>query len=152
MLDPQSDEYDSKLAAHLTQVYHKDATEIEQSAFFDTDLLKDYIGYARSTFRPILSKEAQDALKVAYVEMRKVGARLGQVTAYPRQLEALVRLAEAHAKMRFKNMVDLEDVEEAKRLHREALKQSAVDPASGRIDVSILTTGMCHGASQSVED
>jgi DNA replication licensing factor MCM4 len=27
-------------------------------------------------------------------------------------------------------------------LHREALKQSATDPLSGRIDVSILTTGM----------
>lgn len=33
------------------------------------------------------------------------------------------------------------DVEEAKRLHREALKQSAVDPKTGRIDVGILTTG-----------
>lgn len=28
------------------------------------------------------------------------------------------------------------------RLHREALKQSATDPLSGKIDVSILTTGM----------
>lgn len=28
------------------------------------------------------------------------------------------------------------------RLHREALKQSATDPASGRIDVGILTTGL----------
>lgn len=28
------------------------------------------------------------------------------------------------------------------RLHREALKQSATDPVSGKIDVSILTTGM----------
>merc|ERR1712179_784846 len=33
------------------------------------------------------------------------------------------------------------DVEEAARLHREALKQSATDPLTGRIDVSILTTG-----------
>jgi DNA replication licensing factor MCM4 len=33
------------------------------------------------------------------------------------------------------------DVEEATRLHREALKQSATDPLSGKIDVSILTTG-----------
>lgn len=28
------------------------------------------------------------------------------------------------------------------RLHREALKQSAIDPLSGKIDISILTTGM----------
>lgn len=32
------------------------------------------------------------------------------------------------------------------RLHREALKQSAVDPLSGKIDVSILTTGVSAAA------
>lgn len=34
------------------------------------------------------------------------------------------------------------DVEEAKRLHREALKQSCIDPKTGMIDVNILTTGV----------
>ncbi len=38
------------------------------------------------------------------------------------------------------------DVEEAHRLHREALKQSATDPMSGKIDVSILTTGQSEGS------
>merc|ERR1712037_749064 len=66
---------------------------------------------------------------------------MGQVTAYPRQLESLIRLSEAHARMRFSNLVELEDVEEAARLHREALKQSATDPLTGRVDVTILTTG-----------
>lgn len=33
-------------------------------------------------------------------------------------------------------------MEEAKRLHREALKQSATDPRTGIVDISILTTGM----------
>lgn len=32
------------------------------------------------------------------------------------------------------------------RLHREALKQSATDPLSGKIDVGILTTGMSSAA------
>ena len=35
--------------------------------------------------------------------------------------------------MRFSNLVELEDVEEAARLHREALKQSATDPLTGRV-------------------
>ena len=59
-----------------------------------------------------------------------MGAGRGQVTAYPRQLESLIRLSEAHARMRFSPTVELEDVEEAARLHREALKQSATDPMS----------------------
>jgi DNA replication licensing factor MCM4 len=57
-------------------------------------------------------------------------------------LESLIRLSEAHAKMRFSNTVEIIDVEEAKRLHREALKQSATDPKTGIIDVGILTTGV----------
>jgi DNA replication licensing factor MCM4 len=32
------------------------------------------------------------------------------------------------------------------RLHREALKQSATDPLSGKIDVGILTTGLSSAA------
>ena len=106
------------------------------------NLVKDYIGYARANFHPILSNEAQESLKNAYVEMRKVGSGKGQITAYPRQLESLIRLAEAHAKVRLSNQVDLVDVDEALRLHREAIKQSATDPASGKIDISILTTGL----------
>lgn len=77
----------------------------------------------------------------AYVDMRKIGSGRGMVSAYPRQLESLIRLAEAHAKVRFSNKVETIDVEEAKRLHREALKQSATDPRTGFVDISILTTG-----------
>ena len=36
-------------------------------------------------------------------------------------------------RMRFSKLVELEDVEEAARLHREALKQSATDPLTGRV-------------------
>lgn len=74
--------------------------------------------------------------------MRKIGSGRGMVSAYPRQLESLIRLAEAHAKVRFSDKVETIDVEEAKRLHREALKQSATDPRTGFVDISILTTGM----------
>uniref|UniRef100_A0A452IW72 DNA replication licensing factor MCM4 n=1 Tax=Gopherus agassizii TaxID=38772 RepID=A0A452IW72_9SAUR len=73
---------------------------------------------------------------------RKIGSGRGMVSAYPRQLESLIRLAEAHAKVRFSNKVETIDVEEAKRLHREALKQSATDPRTGIVDISILTTGI----------
>jgi len=78
--------------------------------------------------------------------MRKVGSGRGQITAFPRQLESLIRLSECHAKMRYSNTVELQDVDEAHRLHREALKQSATDPMSGKIDVSILTTGQSSGS------
>ena len=102
---------------------------------------RNYIKYAKQTFNPVLSDAAGQQLIQNYVEMRKIGSGRGQITAYPRQLESLIRLSEAHARMRFSDTVELQDVEEAARLHREALKQSATDPTTGRIDVSILTTG-----------
>ena len=48
-----------------------------------------------------------------------------KITAYPRQLESLICLSEAHVRMRFSHTVEIVDVKEAARLHREALKHSA---------------------------
>ncbi|XP_073085591.1 DNA replication licensing factor MCM4 isoform X2 [Manis javanica] len=141
MLDPQDEAYDRRLAHHLVALYYR-SEEQEAEEFMDMAVLKDYIAYAHSTVMPRLSQEASQALIEAYVDMRKIGSSRGMVSAYPRQLESLIRLAEAHAKVRFSNKVEAIDVEEAKRLHREALKQSATDPRTGIVDIAILTTGM----------
>uniref|UniRef100_A0A8C7BQP9 DNA replication licensing factor MCM4 n=1 Tax=Neovison vison TaxID=452646 RepID=A0A8C7BQP9_NEOVI len=141
MLDPQDEAYDRRLAHHLVALYYQSEEQVEEE-FMDMAVLKDYIAYAHSMVMPRLSQEASQALIEAYVDMRKIGSSRGMVSAYPRQLESLIRLAEAHAKVRFSSKVEGVDVEEAKRLHREALKQSATDPRTGIVDISILTTGM----------
>ncbi|VEL17412.1 unnamed protein product [Protopolystoma xenopodis] len=74
--------------------------------------------------------------------MHLLNAFISKISAYPRQLESLVRLGEAHACMRLSNTVTVEDCREARRLQREALKQAAIDPMTGTIDVNILTTGI----------
>ncbi|OWK04422.1 MCM4 [Cervus elaphus hippelaphus] len=133
--------YDRRLAHHLVSLYYQSEEQAQEEGM-DMAVLRDYIAYAHSTVMPRLSQDASQALIEAYVDMRKVGSSRGMVSAYPRQLESLIRLAEAHAKVRFSNKVEAIDVEEAKRLHREALKQSATDPRTGIVDISILTTGM----------
>lgn len=79
-----------------------------------------------------------------YVEMRKLGqdvrAAEKRITATTRQLESMIRLSEAHAKMRLSSTVTRADVREAYRLIRSALKTAATD-AQGRIDMSLLTEG-----------
>ncbi|KAK4294833.1 hypothetical protein Pmani_032570 [Petrolisthes manimaculis] len=145
ILDPQDELYDRRLARHLVSLYYRSESMSEEETL-DMGILRDFLAYAREYVHPKLSEDASQRLISAYVDMRKVGSGRGQVTAYPRQLESLIRLAEAHAKVRLSHMVEVTDVEEAWRLHREALKQSATDPMSGKIDVSILTTGLSSAA------
>lgn len=77
--------------------------------------------------------------------MRKLGedvrAAERRITATTRQLESMIRLAEAHAKMRLSETVTSDDVREAVRLIKSALKQAATDARTGLIDMSLLTEG-----------
>jgi DNA replication licensing factor MCM4 len=77
--------------------------------------------------------------------MRKLGedvrAAERRITATTRQLESMIRLAEAHAKMRLSEIVTRDDVQEAVRLIKSALKQAATDSRTGLIDMSLLTEG-----------
>ena len=77
--------------------------------------------------------------------MRKLGedvrAAERRITATTRQLESMIRLAEAHAKMRLSEEVTEHDVHEAVRLIKSAIKQAATDARTGLIDMGLLTEG-----------
>lgn len=94
----------------------------------------------------MISERAGEELVSAYAALRKVGedprASEKTITATTRQLESLIRLSEAHARMRFSSIVDVEDVKEANRLMRDAIHTSAMDPSTGRIDMGLLNTGV----------
>ena len=75
-----------------------------------------------------------------------------RITATTRQLESLIRLSEAHARMRFADFVELRDVKEASRLMREAIRTSAMDPRTGKIDMGLLNTGTGAGQRKLRED
>jgi DNA replication licensing factor MCM4 len=77
----------------------------------------------------------------AYVDMRKLG----------QDVESMIRLAEAHAKMRLSTEVSHDDVQEAVRLIRSALKTAATD-AQGRIDMSLLTEGVSAAERRRLAD
>lgn len=151
ILDPQSEYHDKKLARHLVSMYYRSKQEVDNE-HMDMCILRDYIRYARENVHPTLTPASSQQLVEAYVQMRKIGSGRGQISAFPRQLESLIRIAEALAKLRLSNQVTVEDVDEAKRLHREALKQSATDPQSGKIDISILTTGLSEAARRKKQD
>jgi len=59
-----------------------------------------------------------------------------------RQLEALVRLAEASARLRLSPIIEDEDAERVVRIVDRCLKDVAYDPNSGTFDIDKLVTGI----------
>ncbi len=74
--------------------------------------------------------------------MRTLGNSKKTISATPRQLESLIRLSEARARLRFSKYVMKEDVDEALRLVRVATQQAATNPETGVIDMDLITTGI----------
>jgi len=109
----------------------------------DPELLRKYIIYARRNAHPRLSKEASERILKFYVEMRNKerDEEGGSVPITVRQLEALIRLAEARARMRLSNEVTAEDAEEVIRLMKECLRRVGVDPETKRFDIDAIMTG-----------
>jgi len=95
------------------------------------DFLAKYISYARKHCSPKLTEEATKALVEEYSKMRNMGSNKKTITATPRQLESMIRIAESLAKMRLATDVTQKDVEEAVRLIKTAMQQSATDPKTG---------------------
>lgn len=147
VLDRIDEQNDRRLARHLVSMYLEDAPENAAGTqeILPVEFLTSYISYARARCQPVITQEASDELVRRYVEMRKLGedvrASERRITATTRQLESMIRLAEAHAKMRLSARVTADDVLEAVRLIKSALKQAATDSRTGLIDMSLLTEG-----------
>ncbi|OAQ72413.1 DNA replication licensing factor mcm4 [Pochonia chlamydosporia 170] len=146
ILDRVDEKMDKRLAKHLLSLYIEDKPHSAPSNndILPVEFLTLYISYARSQIQPTISREAGEELVKAYVAMRALGqdvrAAEKRITATTRQLESMIRLSEAHAKMRLSHTVTKEDVREANRLIQSALKTAATD-SQGRIDMSLLTEG-----------
>ena len=104
--------------------------------------MSKYISYARKYINPVISDDAGSLIVNEYKKMRGIGSAFKTITATPRQLESLIRLSEAHAKLRLSKYVELPDVEEAAWLIRVATHQAATDPLTGKIDMDIITSGV----------
>ncbi|OHT08484.1 MCM2/3/5 family protein [Tritrichomonas foetus] len=146
ILDRVDEAHDLQLARHIVGLY---TANNETQATIPINQLTDYIAYAKEHCNPVFTDESQKVLIDGYVEMRSLGGR-NVVSATPRQLESCIRLAEANAKMRLSPFVEKEDAEEALRLLKEALHQSATDPTTGIIDIDNLTTGTSAEKRQKV--
>ena len=104
------------------------------------EVLTAYISEARK-INPKISDNVVNELINHYLKMRESGGK-NTISATPRQLESLIRLSEARARLRFSKFVEKEDVEEAVTLIKVATQQAATDPVTGVIDMDLLQTGI----------
>ena len=104
------------------------------------EVLTAYISEARK-INPKISDNIVNVLINHYLKMRESGGK-NTISATPRQLESLIRLSEARARLRFSKYVEKEDVEEAVALIKVATQQAATDPVTGVIDMDLLQTGI----------
>lgn len=141
--DLPSKEKDEKLAEHILKL-HQDSTS--QKVEIDTDLLRKYIAYSKSKFKPVLSDEALNKIKDFYVELRNTGSNEDEavkpIPISARQLEALVRLAEARAKLKLSNTVTGEDAQLAIDILTFCLQMVGIDPETKQMDIDLITTGI----------
>ncbi len=139
--DTPNAEGDRALAEYVLD-FHRQYYPESLEHVIPRDLLKKYIAYARKHVRPRLSEEAKKKLVDFYVEMRTKSQGVDSPIAItPRQLEALVRLAEAHAKMALSEIVMEKDAEAAIELMMAFLRSVGYDVESKRIDIDIVMTG-----------
>ena len=142
VLDKPNAVTDRRLARHLVNLYYDVPTARKPE--LKKKELAEYISYARENIHPKLTNEAGDALVEGYVDMRRLGINhqtAKVITSTPRQLESLIRLSEAHARLHFQDEVTRKDVEEAIRLMNVATHKAATDPRTGAIDMDMITTG-----------
>lgn len=132
VLDECNESVDMNIAKHIINVHRFKEQAIAPE--FDTQSLQRYLEYAR-TFEPKLTPEASDVLVEKYRMLRQddttagaMGKNSYRITV--RQLESLIRLSEAIARLHCTNVVTPQFVREAYSL----LKQSIIHVEKDDID------------------
>ena len=124
-----------------------DAREIEKIAApkIPANIVMKYLSYARQNIFPMMTKDAIDTISEFYVNLREQGKKEGgSYSATHRQLEGLVRLCEASARVRLSDEATKDDADRAIRLLKASLEDVVTDPETGKIDFDIISTGTTH--------
>lgn len=117
------------MATHILQLHtghfaEQEAMQVEEEQL-PLEKLRLYIRYARQSCKPLLSEKAAILVQNLYVEDRQKSSEQGHHKAHGgkshipitvRQLEAIIRLSEALAKMQLSELVSERHVKEAHRL------------------------------------
>ncbi|WP_340098598.1 LAGLIDADG family homing endonuclease [Salinibaculum salinum] len=171
--DQPDEEEDANLAEHIIQTnyageLHTHRTETSASNYtaeevetvteeveptIDPDLLRKYIAYAKRNCFPTMTEEAKGEIQDFYVNLRSRGSdEDAAVPVTARKLEALVRLAEASARIRLSDTVEAEDASRAVDIVRYCLEDIGMDPETGELDADMVETGTSKSQRDRIKD
>jgi len=109
-------------------------------------IFRKYVAYAKRTCFPRLTDDARNSLIDYYMKLRDLASESSKpVPVTARQLEALVRLAEASARIRLSNTIEPVDAERVVKIVDTCLRQVAYDAKSGSFDIDRVVTGFSKG-------
>jgi DNA replication licensing factor MCM4 len=147
LIDKFDESRDKMIGEHILDMYSENENVTD---FIGMDLMRAYIDEARR-IEPRLTEESKKALAKSYVDLRQMDNG-NSITATTRQLESLIRLSEAHAKMRFSQFIETSDVIEALRIVKESLLMYAIDPVTGKIDMDMVISGVSASKAKLIDD
>ncbi|MFX1232951.1 MAG: minichromosome maintenance protein MCM [Promethearchaeota archaeon] len=152
VIDKPDPTEDAQMAEFILQNSMLDSGQIGKDESTNTapisgDLLKKYIKHARKTSHPLLTEEAKEHIKDFYLDLRsQYESEDAVVSILARNLDALVRLSEAYAKMTLRNRVLKDDVDEIIKLFKRYLKDTGYDETTGKIDMDRILVGQSRSS------
>ena len=133
---------DTAIASHVLEE-HKQGIVRD---IIEPRLMRKYIAYAKQKVKPKLTEEAIDEIRDFYVRLRnqsgKADTMVKPIAITARQLEGIIRLSEACAKVRLSHEVKREDAKKAIELVRLSLTQVGYDEETKSFDIDKMTTGI----------
>ncbi|MFA6073518.1 MAG: minichromosome maintenance protein MCM [Candidatus Woesearchaeota archaeon] len=143
--DLPNPERDEKLASFILKLHKADDNSKEAASRFETPIIKRYVAYAKQNIFPKLTEQALTEIKNYFVSMRNSGNPEDRVQSIPisaRQLEGLIRLAEASARTRLSQTVTKKDAQRAIDLLHHCLSLIGMDTETGKFDIDRIATGI----------
>jgi len=144
--DVPNKEADEKMSHHILEIHRRGVSPVE--APVDAELLRKYVGFAKG-IKPVLGTEALKRLSDFYLAMRAASETEGSPVAITaRQLESLVRISEARARVALRKEVTGEDAEAAIVIMKRSLEEVGIGLSSYKVDIDLIMTGR----SKSIRD
>jgi replicative DNA helicase Mcm len=133
---------DSKIATHVLLEHRNEG----ESMLIPREIFRKYVAYAKQRIRPTLSEEAVNEIKNFYVDLRNrpvaSESAMRPIPISARQLQALIRLSEACARLKLREVVTREDAKISIELMKYYLMEVGYDYESKTFDIDKATIGI----------